>query len=285
MTQGLIWIASYPKSGNTWFRLVLANTLSDRPLSMNEINISRLAADRALFVEALGFNSYLLSEDELWALRPKVYSWLKQKQPHAQYLKIHDAYQAALIPCTDSLGAIYCIRNPLDVVISYAHHSHISIDQCIALLCNPEAKIYDTVRFLSTQLQQHLFSWSDHVRSWTVACPIPVHCIRYEDMHRDPFSTFKQAFEFLKLNHTEHTIQTAIDAARFEKLQQQESEQNFREKSVTQKKFFRKGIVGDWENTLNHFQIEKIIKHHGEFMFKHGYLDKQGKPMKGEAVC
>lgn len=285
MTQGLIWLASYPKSGNTWFRFVLANILSDRPLGINEMNVSHLAADRALFVEALGFNSYLLSEEELWTLRYEVYIWLSQKKQDVQYVKIHDAYQSTLIPSACSLGVIYCIRNPLDVVVSYAHHSNISIDECIALLCYPQAKIYDNIRFLGTQLQQHLFSWSDHVRSWTVESTIPVHCIRYEDMHKNPFLTFKQAFKFLQLNHANHTIQTAIHEARFEKLQQQELEQNFREKFVTQKKFFRKGIVGDWENTLNRLQIEKIIHCHDEVMFKHGYLDKQGKPVKETEKC
>jgi hypothetical protein len=287
VNQGIFWLSSYPKSGNTWFRIVLANVLnqSEKALNINQINITRHASDRELFVEALGFNSYLLSEDELLQLRPIVYTWYGQKKSGVQYFKLHDAYiyikeQIPLVPREGSLGALYFIRNPLDIAISFAHHSTISIDQCIDLMCDKDAKIFGNTGFLGMQLQQHLLSWSRHVQSWAMNSHIRVMCLRYEDMHLSPLITFKKALQFLNLDISEHAILKAIDHASFEKLQHQESQQSFREKSFVQKKFFRKGMIGEWEQTLNAFQINKIIKHHREVMFEYGYIDEYNQPTR-----
>ena len=288
VNQGIFWLSSYPKSGNTWFRMVLASVLnqSSQPVNINQINITRHASDRALFVEALGFNSYLLSEDELLRLRPIVYKWYSQKNPQAQYFKIHDANiyidkLTRLIPQEGCLGALYFIRNPLDIAISFAHHSNITIDQSIHLMCDKNAKIFGNTGFVGMQLQQYLLSWSQHVKSWTAKRnDLRFMCIRYEDMHHSPFITFKKAIQFLNLDITDQAILMAIEHARFEKLQHQELQQNFREKTFTQKTFFRKGIIGDWEQTLNPLQIKKIIDHHQEEMFTYGYINEHLKPIR-----
>jgi hypothetical protein len=295
--QGIFWLSSYPKSGNTWFRIVLANALNQtqEALSINQINITRHASDRGLLVEALGFNTYLLSAEELLRLRPIVYQWYSQQKRQVQYFKIHDAYinideVTSLVPDQCSLGALYFIRNPLDIAISFAYHSNISIDQSIDFMCDKEAKIFGNTGFLGVQLQQYLCSWSLHVQSWTaVNNPIPVLCLRYEDMHLSPLITFKKAMQFLKLDLSEAAIITAINHACFEKLQYQESQQSFIERSLTQKTFFRKGRMGDWEQTLHPSQIEKIIEHHQEVMFAYGYIDEQQNPIryhtKGKSGC
>lgn len=288
VNQGIFWLSSYPKSGNTWFRVILANLLNPslEALNINQINITRHASDRALFVEALGFNTYLLSEDELLRLRPSVYKWYSQQKMHVQYLKIHDAYiyiddATPLVPHEGNLGALYFIRNPLDIAISFAYHSNISIDQSIDLMCDKEAKIFGNTGFLGMQLQQYLLSWSRHVQSWTsMNNHLRVMCLRYEDMHFSLLSTIKKALQFLRLDSSDQAILTAINHARFEKLQHQESQHSFREKSWVQKKFFRKGMIGEWEQTLNPFQINKIIEHHKDVMFAHGYIDEHQKPIR-----
>ena len=109
---------------------------------------------------------------------------------------------------------------------------------------------------------------------------ICVMCLRYEDMHLSPLITFKKAMQFLNLDISDQAILTAINHARFETLQDQESQQSFKEKSFAQKIFFRKGIMGDWEKTLNPFQIKKIIEHHKEVMFEYGYIDEQNQPIR-----
>lgn len=292
VAQGIYWLSSYPKSGNTWFRMVLANALHplQQALHINQINITRNASSRELLVEALGFNSYLLSEDELLSLRPIIYQWQGQKKMGVQYFKIHDAYiyideKTPLIPQEGSLGALYFIRNPLDIAISFAHHCNISIDQSIDFMCEKDAKIYGNSEFIGLQPQQYLLSWSRHVESWTtINRHIPVLCIRYEDMHLSSFATFKRALQFLHLDLSDQAILTAINHSRFENLHQQELQHGFREKLFVQKHFFRKGMIGDWEQTLNQSQINKIIAHHQAVMFAHGYIDEHQKPIRYNVV-
>lgn len=288
VNQGIFWLSSYPKSGNTWFRIVLANALnpSEQAVNINQINITRNASNRELFVESLGFNSYLFSEDELLQLRPTVYKWYGQNKSDVQYFKIHDAYihineREPLIPSEASLGALYFIRNPLDVAVSFAHHSNITIDQSIDFMCYQDAKIFGSTEFIGMHLQQYLLSWSQHVESWNSSNnPIPVKCIRYEDMHLAPLDTFRQALQFLNLKLTDELILKAIHHSHFDGLKHQESQHNFREKSFVQKKFFRKGIIGDWEQSLTPPQVGKIIEHHRQVMLAYGYLDEHHQPIR-----
>ena len=215
-----------------------------------------------------------------------MYQWFSQQKKQVNYFKIHDAYidtndATPLIPLKDSLGALYFIRNPLDVAISFAHHSNISIDQSIDFMCDTGAKMFGNTGFLGMQLQQYLLSWSRHVESWTsINKDLRVMCLRYEDMHLSPLVTFKKALQFLQLELSDKAILTAIHHARFEKLQHQESQQSFREKSSEQKKFFRKGLIGEWEQTLSPMQINKLIEHHKDVMFGHGYIDEDQKPLR-----
>ena len=62
---GICWLASYPKSGNTWFRIFLTNYLRDAtsPVDINDLGHSAIASRRAPFDEALGFESGELSQD------------------------------------------------------------------------------------------------------------------------------------------------------------------------------------------------------------------------------
>ena len=99
-------------------------------------------------------------------------------------------------------------------------------------------------------------------------------------MHLSPVATFKKAIAFLNLAISDQAIVTAINHASFEKLQGQESQQGFREKTFGQTRFFRKGRIGEWEHTLKSSQINKIIEHHHEAMFLHGYLDAYQKPIR-----
>lgn len=286
--KGIFWLASYPKSGNTWFRIVLANVLNqtDHPISLNQINTGVAASSRGLMNTALGFDSSLLSHEEIDRLRPSIYTWYGDQEHKIHYFKTHDAYSYVqenhpLIPAQGTLGALYFLRNPLDVAISFAHHFNCSIDQSIAIMGNKTFALYDGYGRAHPQLRQYFLSWSLHVQSWVSAHQIEVLVLRYEDMSFAPLSTFKKAMDFLKLDLVEDDLVSALGHTHIEKLQRQEQQYGFEEKSfVQQTQFFRKGIVGDWETTLTDKQIEQIISDHGEMMCKYGYLDKHNNPIR-----
>jgi aryl sulfotransferase len=279
---GIYWLASYPKSGNTWFRIVLGSLLSEKPIHINQFPSGKIASSRHWIEEALGFDSTYLTHDELDALRPRIYEYLGQRLEQPSYHKIHDAYTFVngepLLPRSGCLGALYFIRNPLDVAVSYAHHTSKTTDEVILEMSQPEASFCKGKYRYHQQLRQKLLSWSMHVKSWVENVSIPILTTRYEDMKTSPLETFMRAFQFLQITPSIEKLTIALENTRIDKLQEQENREGFRERPSDMARFFRKGIVGDWQNVLTETQISRIIDAHREVMETFGYLDSDGHP-------
>ena len=307
---GIYWLASYPKSGNTWFRTFLANLLSgrDTPVDINDLSHT-IASSRGWLDEVLGFDTAELHPDEVDRLRPHVYRW-SLRAPTPSYHKIHDAYYmvggepgagagglvvagaggpaapgeaaAAPEPLTSreaTLGALYIIRNPLDVAPSYADHRGTSIDDAIAAMNDPAHALSRGTRGLPIQVRQRLGTWSQHVSSWVDAPGLRRLVIRYEDMQSDPMPTFTRAAQFLHAPEDPARIARALDFSAFDTLAQMERERGFRERSPRTGSFFRKGAAGDWRTTLTPAQVRAIIDAHAPVMRRFGYLDARGEPV------
>ncbi|WP_203454683.1 sulfotransferase domain-containing protein [Legionella sp. MW5194] len=290
-TQGIFWLASYPKSGNTWFRIVLSQLLQpDSHLTlinnMDSILGSPMVANRGWMNKALGFDSAELSDDDVDKLRPKTYASYAAALKRPVYIKVHDAYtfideHQPLFPSEGCLGAIYFIRNPLDVAISMAHHVQCPLDWSIHMMGHPGFEV-PLPGQRDKQLRQKLLSWSQHVESWTLLPDFPVLVLRYEDMLMDPVSSFSKALHFLNLDFTLEKISQAVEDSSFEKLQDFERQVGFKEKQNGP--FFRKGIAGDWLNTLTETQVNQIVNQHAAVMQQYGYLNAQGRLPAGPAT-
>lgn len=284
MSGGTFWLASYPKSGNTWFRAFLANLLSeaDAPVDLNALHIGSMASGREWIDDVLGIDTADLTPAEIMRLRPVAYDWLFTQASRFEYHKIHDAYlyeqNAPVFGGAGVRGALYLLRNPLDVAVSFAHHNGSSIDSAIAHMGNPDCVLAKVKKGLAFQLEQRVLTWSQHVLSWVNAKEIPVHVLRYEDMHADGMAMFSQAAAFLRLPHEVERVEKALSMTRFDRLQEQESQHGFSERSFKAERFFRKGIVGDWRNTLSSSQVEKIIHDHFDVMRQFDYVDADGTP-------
>lgn len=279
----IVWLASYPKSGNTWLRVFLANLLSagNQAVHINDINLNTMASSRSWIESAVDFALDELCHDEIDQLRPAAYVWLSHQLNESHYCKVHDAYTyledgSALFPPTASKGAIYIVRNPLDVCVSLSYHLGVTIKKAIDLMtdsnhcfCHRDDKMYPQVR-------QKLLSWSEHVASWVDAPAIDKYLVRYEDMKQSPTETFSGICSFLDIDKELPTLQLAIQQSEISNLQLQETSGNFLERSIAAEKFFRKGVIGDWQNHLNGKQVDQIIDSHGEVMRRLGYLDNNG---------
>ena len=282
MMKKLVWIASYPKSGNTWFRVFLSNLFNptDAPADINNLERTPIASSRNYFDEFSGINSSELSHDEIDNLRPAVYEEIARNSKTLQFLKIHDAYTSLpsgdmLIPAAVTKGVIYIIRNPLDVAVSFAHHSACSPDKMIRLMNDDNHSFCSRNDMLMTQLRQKLLSWSAHVLSWTEQVLMPVHIMRYEDMLANPLLAFTKALAFLEIPFTSEQIQKAVAFSSFDILRQQEEKNGFKEKTIKSVYFFRKGKAGSWREELSVEQQQIIIDNHAMVMKKFGYLTEQ----------
>jgi len=283
--SGIYWLASYPKSGNTWFRSFLYNLQrnGDAPADINELSTGAIASGRGWLDEVLGFDTAELDPDEVDRLRPAVYRW-SLREAEVGYHKIHDAYtytldSEPLVSREATLGALYIVRNPLDVAPSLANHNQSSIDQAIAGMGDAKRALSRTRKGLPSQVRQQLLTWSQHVLSWMDAPDLQCHVIRYEDMLRDPMASFSKASQFLGLLHSPEQVDRAIRFSDFKELSRQEEQKGFKERPQKTERFFRQGKSGDWCDKLTPKQVQRIVDDHGDVMRRMGYLDAAGHPV------
>ncbi len=284
MKRGIIWLASYPKSGNTWFRVFLTNLLQNGnvPANINDLEKTPIASARGIFDEEMGFEAADLTADEIDRLRPELYTHLAQNAEEQLFMKIHDAYTNVteglpLIPQAATDSALYFIRNPLDVAVSFAHHSGWNYDKSVEKMADASFAFCSKSDRLHSQLRQKLLTWSEHVLSWVDRALFPVCVLRYEDMKSNPLDTFSRAARFARLMNTPEQIQKAVDFSSFDKVQDQEKAEGFQEKSPSAAAFFRKGKIGSWREELTEGQAQQIVRDHQEVMRRFGYLNDKGE--------
>jgi hypothetical protein len=288
-----IWLASYPKSGNTWLRMLIANLSArdDRPVDINNLpERGDIAAARAPFDRLLLIDSGLLTHDEIDGLRPQVYEELARgveddeydmpaAAPPVRFVKTHDAYtltpdgKPLLAGARGAYGAIVIVRDPRDVAPSIAHHGRSSIDDAITFMNDKNAAFCAGPKRLDNQLRQKLPSWSGHIASWLDQADIPVQLIRYEDLQADTIGTLSRVLEFAGHAATDEELKRAVTFADFAQLRQQEMQKGFREASSRQagRTFFRRGESGGWRDELSPEQIARIEYEHASMMQRLGF--------------
>jgi aryl sulfotransferase len=276
MGAGIWWLASYPKSGNTWLRAIIATLVAGRPADINHMLFLGVnAGGRFPFDDALGIDSVGLSREQETNLRPRVYEILAAEADRPLYCKTHDAYQLTpagepLFPAAATRGAVYMVRDPRAVAVSSAQFMAKTIDETIAIMDYPASTYGGSTTRLSHHLPQLLLRWSDHVESW-LAAPFPVHLLRYEDMLADPHAAIGALAAFLSLPHGSETIAVAAEATRFSRLQAQERKAGFTEKPRQAAAFFREGKVDGWRRVLTPEQAARVVASHGAVMQRLGY--------------
>ncbi len=277
----IFWLASYPKSGNTWLRILLTNYLrnSNEPADINELDGGPIASSRVWFDEWTGIEASALNDTIIERLRPEVYRCLVRETKEPLFMKVHDAWgrtdrQQPLFPADVTGGVVYIIRNPLDMVASCANHWGVSIAAAVDNLVNPDFALAQSSAAIANQLCQKLGSWSSHVQSWVDQAGLPICLVRYEDVHQNTEALFEQVVRFCGLPFDEKRVCKAVAFSNFAELKRQEAASGFNEGPVTlSSSFFRRGQVGAWREELPAELAERIIEAHGEVMRRFGYLD------------
>lgn len=277
----IVWLASFPKSGNTWLRLLLANLLSpgDEPVSINQITLSSSNhVDRGSAEEMTLIDTSLLTRREANLLRPRVIEGFAAEATERLYIKVHDAYKLnatgePLLGRGSGRVALYIIRDPRDVVISLSHYLNIAVDFAISQINSDGFILADFPNCSSKQFPQLLTDWSGHVDSWTGQRDLPVHVLRYEDLRADPVGTFGAAVAFLGIDASQAVVERAVRCADFAELQRQERQTGFDERSPRSlHPFFRAGRAGAWKDVLTPAQQEAIVAAHQPVMARFGYI-------------
>ncbi|MGB0525427.1 MAG: sulfotransferase domain-containing protein [Flammeovirgaceae bacterium] len=275
----ILWLASYPKSGNTWFRSFLSALFLNGKINLQNLLLDNHFADRSVFSELTHIDSSFLSRMEIAKYLPKLIDYYAHfvDGDRMKLVKIHDCAPQApyeYISTTNTVAVIYLIRNPLSIAASFASHMSSTIDYAIKVMNDAS---YGLARQLNglhkkAQFEQPMGTWSQHVQSWLNYQKAQVIPVRYEDLKRTPYQTFSKVIQQLNLDFSEDEIKRAIEASSFNKLQLLEKEDGFDEKPISAKQFFRKGEIDAWRNELNQAQQAQIVKDHRIVMEQFGYL-------------
>jgi len=285
VSNGLVLIASYPKSGNTWTRLVLTR-LGGRPEQAFSIN--RLEghwqgiARRRLFDDYSPVNAGDLTPAEIELFLPDINRRLAAEVPDPAFVKVHDCARRTEqcgwhYPPDSVRVVIYLTRHPYDVAVSTAHHFGTTPDEAVEIM-GDDGVARESSGKLQPSMPQWVGSWSANVISWLDG-PYPLALMRYEDVHADPVSAFQELAAAAGLAVGVDEVRRVVDATRFELLQQEEEKQGFRERPKTSTRFFRAGRPGAWKGMLDDSLQARLAREHGAVMERLGYSDD------GEAVA
>jgi len=270
----IVWLASYPKSGNTWLRAFLANLVADAEAPVPLAELPQYCDDEArpeLFTALAGRPSTELTFDQICALRPRVHAAIAAQSPGTRLVKTHNcAGFVERYPLQEgavTAGAIYVVRDPRDVAVSMSHHFGLEIDAAIERLGDDRVATANDALFVT----QVLGSWSHHVSSWADLAGPRVVVLRYEDLVANPVFEFTKAARLLKLDDERARIERAVRHASFESLAGQERTEGFAEASDKSQRFFREGRPGQWRTELTLEQSARVLARHGAQMSRFGY--------------
>jgi hypothetical protein len=277
----IIWLASYPKSGNTLLRSILASYFftKDGNFNFNHLNFinqfptisqfSKLAIDTSDEKEI--FRNFI----EAQKLMNKEEKSIKFLKTHSSLSKINNVN---FTDFNNSLGAIYIVRDPRNVVTSFAHHYGLSIEQSTNIMIDEKKWLSKT----DITYKTFLGSWNINYNSWK-QFKNNLLLIKYEDLVSKKKTTLLKIFKFIK-NLTNNSFEIdmvklnkSIKSTEFQKLKKLEEEKIFTESmidNVTGKRrnFFRLGKANNWKLHLDE-KFTTIIEHKFEKeMIELGYL-------------
>ena len=274
----IVWLASYPKSGNTWLRAFLANLIANRteplwPDQIRDYTDSEARADR--FSELAGRSNTELTIQEISALRPEVHALIAQRAKGTRLVMTHNfcgSFEGhPTFNWQATAGAIYVVRNPLDVAVSMTHHFGLTLDEAIDRLADDRvASANDEVA-----VSHVIGSWSTHVEGWADTAERAqgkVVVLRYEDLLEKPAKHFSRAAKLIGLGEDKARIGRAVKHTSFEALSALERKHGFVEAVDEKTRFFFKGRANQWRETLNREQVQRIVDSHREQMQRFKYL-------------
>ena len=259
----IIWLASYPKSGNTLLRSLISGYFFSKDGSFN--------FDLLKYIDQYPSISYFKKYDDKF-LEPESTSkyWLQEqvkinKDNELRFFKTHNALckinNNSFTNEKNTLGAIYIVRDPRNVLSSLAHHYQIDKQEAFQFMKDEKKSIIEKEqdRFLGFNA---LLSWSLHQKSWSECIRFPVLTIRYEDLETKTFETLKIVYDFIqKISKYEKKFddekaKKIIQECKFDKLQRLEKINGFREAMIGKNnnerlRFFNLGSDNDYKKLLD----------------------------------
>ena len=263
----IIWIASYPKSGNTWLRALLSSYFYSANGEFKEHLLKKIDQ----FPTKKYFRKFKFDQNKIG---DTCQYWIKaqeeiNKDRKIKFFKTHNAFGKInnydFTNKENSLGCIYIVRDPRNVITSVKNHYELDDDKALKWMTNDKQFLYDVEKVKDSGFSdfQFISSWNLNYKSWKIQKKIPLKLVKYEDLLNETYTVFMDILKFVnkitnnaeKINKTK--VKTALNTTVFEKLKQNEEDIGFSESIPSQynkdKKisFFNLGPKNDWRKILN----------------------------------
>jgi len=192
----LVWVASYPKSGNTWVRFLLYAYFHGNP--ENSVDVSRFIPD---IHRAGNMKAATPTDGRL-------------------FVKTHFARGPQLPHQDRTERAIYVIRHPRDAILSWLNYIKLNIDPA-KLSADNDARHVKTFLMLGgapEYAKMGFGTWETHFASWLDGAPFPVHFVRYEDLKSQADKELERILAFLNVSPDAARIAEAVKHASFDNM-------------------------------------------------------------------
>ncbi len=279
----IIWLASYPKSGNTWLRMFLRSYFLSEQDTFS-INVKgNLDFESETFPNLKLFKSFNVDHSNFENI---VKNWINLQDfinlnGKINFLKTHNGnYSINSHPFTNkenTIGGIYMVRDPRDVLLSFSHHLKLKVEEVLEKMSTMNHFELDEndPDLIEGYRRSLIGSWSKHYLSWKSYQARKILFLKYEDLVENPYENFLLVLKYLKnfknFEINEGKIKKSIIETSFDNLKNDEVNNGFLEQGMN-KGFFRKGKVSDWKENLNSNVAKKVEVLFQKEMIELGYL-------------
>jgi hypothetical protein len=280
----IVWIASYPKSGNTWIRSLLSSYIysNDGIFNFDLLKNIKQFPSKEFLEPFLKNFSDIKEVSNFWIPAQNKINLIN----NMIFLKTHSAL------CTlennpftnknNTQAIIYVVRDPRNLITSLSHHYSKSEEESFDFINNKNKMImHDEWGGDDFGIATALGNWADHYNSWKNNNIAPIIIIKYEDLLNDTVKTFTYLINFLKkhidVKLDKEKIEKVVKSCSFDIMVNKEKKEGFFESITKNNKkinFFYLGKKNKWESLLSPKIENKIRKSFSEEMKQLGYINE-----------
>ena len=278
----IIWLASYPKSGNTLLRSILSSYFYSNDGIFTFENLEKISQfPQTSHLMSIGVD--VDNEKEVFKNFINAQNFINQEKEKVKFFKTHSSlckmYESNFTDLKNTLGTIYIVRDPRNVVTSLAHHYNLSIDQATDVMIDKNRLMDKTPK----NCRVFLGSWNFNFNSWkNLKDQNKYLLIKYEDLINKKKTILLKIFKYLDLlglksNLDMTKLNKAIKTTEFKNMKKKEENETFYEavidsKTGKRKNFFNLGPKNNWRELLDQKNKDKIENNFEKEMMELGYL-------------